>query len=459
MKVIVCGAGQVGTAIARQLAMEDNDVSVIDQSEELIQRIGDTLDVRARVGNASHPPLLKELGAEEAQMIIAVTMSDEVNMVACQIAHSLFDIPVKIARIRHSNYLMPQWSHLYRHDHLPIDYIISPEAEVAKAVIHRLHVPGAVDTIPFANGLLKIVGMRCTLDCPLINMNLSKIRSKLSEFSVSILGVMREDNFIIANDHIDLLIDDELYFAVDSNHVRQVMSILGHEEGKAHRIVIVGGGNIGLHLAQSLENDEKEMKIKLIEVDKNRAEFVADRLSHSTVINGDALSQEILNEVNVANTETLIAVSNDDEVNILSSLLSKRLGCQRVVSLVTNAASYSPLMASLGIDVVVNPREITVSTILQHVRKGQIISARSICKGKAEIIEAEVIEQSSVVGKHLEEIGLPDEIIIGAIVRNNEVLLPDGDLVLEKADRIVMLTQARGVKQLERIFSVKFEFF
>ena len=459
MRIIICGAGQVGTSIARQLAMEGNDVSVIDQSSGQIQKISDTLDVIARVGCASHPTVLEEVGAHEADMMIAVTFSDEVNMIACQVAHSLFNIPTKIARIRNQNFLKSEWGHLYREDHLPIDYISSPEMEVAKAVIHRLHVPGAVDTIPFADGLLKVIGMRCTLECPVIHMGLARIQQKLAHLNVSILGVMREENFIITNNAIDLCADDELYFTAESKHVQQVMAILGHEEKEAHRIVIIGGGNIGLYLAEHFEREARDVRVKLIEINKERAEYVAEHLSKTTVINGDALSQEILEEVNVAHAETLIAVSNDDEVNILSSLLSKRSGCQRVITLVTNAASYSPLISSLGVDVVVNPKEITVSTILQHVRKGQILAARSICKGKAEIIEAQAIRSSPVIGKTLSELSLPTEIIVGAIIRDNEVIIPNKETVLEDRDRLIMLTQARGVRQVERIFSVKFEFF
>lgn len=459
MKIIVCGAGQVGTSIAKHLSMEENDVTVIDHSHELINKISDTLDVKSRVGSASHPTVLEEAGASSVDMIIAVTKSDEVNMVACQVAHSLFNVPTKIARIRSQNYLKPEWKHLYRHDHLPIDFIISPERAVAEAVIHRLHVPGALDTIPFADGKVKVIGMRCTLDCPIINMSLYRIQNKVKEINVSILGVMRGNNFMVLSEEVELLAEDELYFACDTKSVQSAMALFGHEEREARRIIIIGGGNIGLFLAEYLEHEEPDVKVKLIELNRARAEFVASRLERVTVINGDALSQEILDEANVAVSETAIAVSNDDEVNILASLLAKRFGCQRVVALVNNTASYSPLVSSLGIDVAVNPREITVSGILQHIRKGRILSAHSICKGKAEIIEAEAIELSPVVGKTIQELGFPHGIIVGIILRNTEVIIPTPESIVHAGDRIIILSQANLVKKVEAVFSVKFEFF
>ncbi len=459
MKIIVCGAGQVGISIAKQLSMEGNDVTVIDHSPELIQKVSDTLDVRAVSGFASHPTVLEAVGAENADMIIAVTLSDEVNMIACQVASSLFNVPTKIARIRSQSYLKPEYKLLYRHDNLPIDYIISPEVEVARAIVNRLHVPGAVDTIPFTDGRIKVVGIRCTLDCPVINISLSKIQKRFAESGVSILGVMRGDNFIVVGDEIELLEEDELYFSCDSKHLQNAMVAFGHEEREARRIIIIGGGNVGLFLAEHLEREEPDTKVKLIEINKDRAEFIADRLNRTTVINGDALSQEILDEANVAVAETVISVSNDDEVNILSSLLAKRFGCQRVVTLINNSASYSSLMSSLGIDVMINPRDITVSGILQHIRKGRIISVHSICKGKAEVIEAEAVEASPVVGKRIEDLGLPKGIVIGSIVRDKEIIVPENDTLIRPGDRIIILSQANMVSKVEKIFSVMFEYF
>lgn len=459
MKIIICGAGQVGASIAKYLSMEDNDVTVIDSSPDLISKISDTLDVKAYVGYASHPTVLEEVGASNADMIIAVTKSDEVNMVACQVADSLFNVQTTIARIRNQNYLQPKWRQLYRSDNLPIDFIISPEHAVAEAVIQRLHVPGAVDTIPFADGKIRVVGIRCTNDCPMINMTLAKIQNKIIAEKISVIGLMRNDNFMVLGDNIEILENDELYFSCDTRNIQNAMYIFGHEEREARRITIIGGGNIGLFLAEYLENEEPDVKVKLIELNHERAEYVAGKLKQVTVINGDALSQEILDEANVATSETVIAVSNDDEVNILASLLSKRFGCQRVVALVNNTASYSPLVSSLGIDVAINPREITVSGILKHIRTGRILSAHSICKGKAEIIEAEAVEPSAVVGKAISELGLPHGIVVGAVFRKDEFIVPMADTIIQPKDRIVIFTHSNMVKKVESVFSVRFEFF
>jgi trk system potassium uptake protein TrkA len=459
MKIIICGAGLVGSSIARQLSMEGNDITVIDQSPELIQNINDTLDVRAQVGFASHPTVLEAAGAESADMIIAVTLSDEINMVACQVANSLFNVPTKIARVRNQNYLKPEWNHLFRQDHMSIDFIISPEIEVAHAVINRLHVPGAIDTIPFIDGMVKVIGLRCDDDCPMINMSLGRIQKKMLDAGVSILGLLRNEDFLVADEGQNLLEGDELYFSCDVKNVQRAMAMFGHEEREARRILIIGGGNVGLFLAEMLEKESADIKIKLIEVDRERAEYVADKLNKTTVINGSALSQEILEEANVAVSETVIAVSNDDEVNILSSLMAKRFGGQRVVTLVNNSAAYSPLTSSLGIDVAINPREITVSSILQHIRKGRIVSVHSICKGKAEVIEAEAVEASSVVGKRMEDLDLPRGIVIGSIVRNGNVIVPDEDTIIKAGDRIIILSLANMVGKVEKVFSVKFEFF
>jgi trk system potassium uptake protein TrkA len=428
MRIIVCGAGQVGTSIARQLASEGNDVTVIDQSHDCIQKIGDTLDVKAYVGFASHPTVLEQAGAEDADMIIAVTYSDEINMVACQVAHSLFNIPTKIARIRHQNYLQPNWKQLYRHDHMPIDVIISPEIEVARAVVNRLHVPGAVDTIPFANGRVKVIGVRCTLENPMISLTLSRIQQKMGELKSVIVGLLRGKDFLIAEEAIELLEGDQLYFACDSRDTSAVMALFGYEDREAQRVIIIGGGNIGLFLAKQLESEDRDIRLKLLELDTQRAEYVAERLTNTTVINGDALEQEILEEANVSAAETVIAVSNDDEVNILASLLAKRFGAKRTITLVNKTSSYAPLVASLGIDTVVNPRETTVSSILQHIRRGRILSVHSLCGGSAEVMEVEAVESSPVVGNSIDELQLPYGITLGLIIRGHEVMTPEAPI-------------------------------
>ncbi len=458
MKVIVCGAGQVGFNIARHLASENIDVTVIDQSAELIKKIGDLLDVQGMVGFASHPEMLERAGAAEADMIIAVTFADEVNMVACQVAHSLFNVPTKIARVRSQSYLQPIWRDLFSRDNMPIDVIISPEIEVARAVTRRLEVPGASDMIPFADGKIRVIAVRCGEDCPIINTPLRQLTELFPDLNIVIVGIVRGDTVIAPSGDDQMLPGDEVYFAAFSGHVERAMTLFGHEEREARRVVIVGGGNIGVYLAQQLEHEHPDVKAKIIEIDRARAEYVADQLGRTVVIHGNALDREILDEANVGTAEAIIAVANDDEVNILSSLLAKRDGCKRAMTLVNNP-TYPPLVASLGIDVVISPRATTVSTILHHIRRGRILSVHSVAGGAAEVIEAEALETSPLVGKPLRDVDLPAGITVGAVVRGEESIIPRGDTRIEAHDRVVIFAVSDVVKKVEQLFSVRLEFF
>ncbi len=458
MKVIVCGAGQVGFNIARHLAGEGNDVTVIDQSPDLIRKISDSLDVKGMVGLASHPNMLEKAGAKAADMVIAVTFADEVNMVACQVCHSLFNVPTKIARIRQQSYLTPMWRDLFSRDHMPIDVIISPEIEVARAVIRRLQVPGAIDMIPFADDKVRILGVHCTEDCPILHTPLRQLTELFPDLNMFIVGILRGDRMIVPSGDDHMAPGDDVYFAVDTRHVERSLAAFGHEEKEARRVIIVGGGNIGLFLAREIEEHHRGVNLKVIEIDPARAEIVADQLSQTVVLNGSALDREILEEANVAATETIVAVSNDDEVNILSSLLAKRYGARRAVTLINNL-TYGQLVGSLGIDVVVSPRDVTVSTILQHVRRGRIRAVHSLREGLAEVIEAEALETSPLVGTPLREVKLPAGIIVGAIVRGEEVIIPRGDTVVRANDRVVICAVAGLVKKVEKMFSVRLEFF
>ncbi|MCH7929502.1 MAG: Trk system potassium transporter TrkA [Proteobacteria bacterium] len=458
MKVVVCGAGQVGYNIARYLAGENNDVTVIDQRPELVRKIGDSLDVKALVGFASHPDMLERAGAPDADMVIAVTLADEVNMVACQVCHSLFNVPTKIARVRHQSYLKPMWRDLFSRDHMPIDVIISPEIEVARAITRRLQVPGAIDMIPFADGKVRVLGVHCTEDCPILHTPLRQLTELFPDLNMFIVGLLRGDRMIVPSGDDQIEPGDDVYFAVDSRHMDRALAAFGHEEKEARRVIIVGGGNIGLFLAKEIEEHHRDVNLKVIEVDPARAEIVADQLSRSVVLNGSALDREILEEANVAATETIVAVSNDDEVNILSSLLAKRYGAQRAVALI-NDLTYGQLVGSLGIDVVVSPRDVTVSTILQHVRRGRIRAVHSLREGLAEVIEAEALETSPLVGSPLREVKLPAGIIVGAIVRGEEVIMPRGDTVVRANDRVIICAVAGLVKKVEKMFSVRLEFF
>jgi len=458
MKVIVCGAGQVGSNIARHLAEEQNDVTIIDQSPELIARISEAYDVQGLVGFASHPDMLDRAGAPEADMLIAVTFADEVNMVACQVAHSIFNVPTKIARIRAQNYLRPSFSHLFTRDHMPIDAIISPEVEVAHAVNRALHMPGAFDMLPFADDKVRMIGVRIEDDCPIAHQPLRQLTELFPNLNIIVTGIARGGKLFVPSPTDQMFPGDDVYFVVDTRHARRAMPLFGHEEEDAHRIVVVGGGNIGLVLGRDLEDEKNRVNLKVIESDRRRAEFVADRLTSAVVLCGNALDNEILEEANVSSAHALVALTNDDETNILASLMAKQLGCEKAITLVNNRA-YESLIGSLGIDVAVNPRATTVSSILQHVRRGRIRRIYSIRDGSAEIMEAEALETSGLIGKPIGEIEFPPDVIIGAVVRGMEVLKPRASVVIQRQDRVIIFALRDSVKKLESMLSVGLRFF
>ena len=458
MKVIICGAGQVGFNIARYLAQESNSVTVIERSPELARRIADILDVQTVVGHAAHPDILEQAGAEDADMIIAVTYTDEVNMVACQVAHSLFEVPTKMARVRHQSYLQPIWSTLFSPAHMPIDVTFSPEIEVARAVTRRLQVPGAIDMIPLVDDKVKLVGVRCGEECPLVNTPIRQLAHLFPDLNIVIVGLMRDNQPIVPSANDQMLLGDEAYFVVDSEQLMRAMTAFGHEETEARRLLIFGGGNIGQFLAEEIEREHPWVNAKIIEKDPERAALVASRLSQTGVLLGDVLDPEIMEEAGVDQTETVVAVTNDDETNILASLLAKRYGCQRAITLV-NKGSYEPLISTLGIDVVVSPRNITVSTILQHVRRGRIHSVHTLREGFGELIEAEALETSSLVGSPLREVNLPAGVLLGAIVRDGQVISPRGSTVVQGKDRVVLFAAAEAIRKVEKLFSVRLEYF
>lgn len=458
MNVIICGAGQVGSSIARYLSSEGNDVTVIDQSPELIRKINDTLDVRAFVGHASHPSTLEMAGAKEADMLIAVTYADEVNMIACQVGHSLFQVPTKIARVRSQNYLQPEWADLFSRENMPIDVIISPEVEVARHIGQQLQVPGAFDMLAMADGKVRVVGVRCGAECPVLNTPMRQLASLFPDLNMVVVAIIRNDKVIVPSSEDQMLAGDEVYFVCDTEHLARAMDAFGHREPEARRIIIVGAGNIGLTLAQNIEENQSGVSVKLIEVSPERAKRAAGQLAKTMVLAGSALDPEILEEANIRSTETFVAVSNDDEVNIISALLAKRYGCERAVTLINNQP-YGPLVTALGVDAVVNPRSITVSTILQHIRRGRIRAVHSLREGVGEVIEAEALETSTMVGVPLREAKLPNGVIVGAILREDELVVPRGDTRIQAKDRVILFAASNAVKKVEKLFSVRLEYF
>lgn len=459
MRILICGAGKVGSSIARQLSRENNEVTIIDYNPELIQQVNEQLDVKAHLGYASHPSTLKAARADDADMLIAVTYSDEVNMVACQIGYSLFNIPTRIARIRHQDYLRPEYSSLYSKDQLALNVIISPEVEVADAILRRLHSPGSIDSIPFANDTIRVMAVRLMKDCNVTNLPVAMIKERAGKTTFKIIGIQRQDKFSIPTDKTIIREGDEIYFIAPTDEVRKVMSLFGHNEREARRAVIMGGGNIGFLLAQKLDQDKDHpVRSKLIEFNPDRAQYIAEKLHDTTVLCGSAMDREILTEIGVENCETAIAVTNDDETNILGALLAKQFGAERTTALVNNT-TYSPLLSDLGVDVVVNPREITVSKILEQVRRGKIESVHAISDGAAEIIEAEVIATSSILGKSIAELNLPGGIIFGAILRQGVMVVPDDSTIIMEKDHIIILALSNVVRKVEKIFAAGVQYF
>jgi trk system potassium uptake protein TrkA len=458
MKIIICGAGQVGFSITRQLSMENNDVTVIDTAPELIRRINDSLDAQGVVGHASRPDVLERAGTADADMIIAVTQTDEVNMVACQVAHSLFQVPVKIARVRDQSYLDPAWKALFAKENIPIDVIISPEVEVARAIARRLEVPGSFEMIPLAEGRVRLIGVRVEEDCPLIRTPIKQLAQLFPQLAMVIVGILRHDKPVLVSGEDELEVGDDVYFVVETDHGARAMAAFGHEEPEAKRLLICGGGNIALLLAQTMERDAARVGVKIIEANADRAAVVASVLSHTVVLHGDVLDPEILEEAGVSAVDSIVAVTEHDETNILSSILAKRHGAKRAITLL-NKATYEPLIATLGIDVVVSPRNITASTILQHVRRGKIQAVHRLREGFGELIEAVALETSSLVGVPLKEVKLPPGVMVGAIVRKGEVITPRGTTVIQGDDRVVMFATTEAVRKVEKLFSVRLEYF
>ena len=454
MQVIICGAGKVGRSIAQQLILEDHDVTVIDQSEKLIEKINQSLDLNSYVGFASHPSVLENAGAADADMIVAVTQSDEINMIACQVAHSVFNIRTKIARIRSQNYFTHQ--DLFVPESIPIDVIISPEIEVAKAILDRLHVPGSNETALFADANIKLVSVKPYESASLLGMTIANANKELRKNNAKIIAFSEDQELQISNFSPKINLDMEVFFITEAKAIKTVMAQFGHEETEARKIRIIGGGKIGFYLGQQLEINENN-NIKIIERSVNRANYIAEKLFNCTVINGDAVDQEILDEANISSSDSLIAVSNDDEVNILSTLLAKKIGCKKTVALI-NTSSFSPLFSSLGIDTIINPKEITISSILRYIRSLKVRKAFSLCDSQAEIIETDAFDASFCIGKTVKELSLPKGVELCAIYRIDEVIIPDEKTVIAEKDRLMVISYVEKLKKVEKIFSNKVKY-
>ena len=454
MNIIICGAGKVGFSISKQLSAQGHSVTVIDQSSEDIKKINDTQDVKGVVGRATLPSVLENAGAENTDMIIAVTRNDETNMIVCQLASSLFNISKKIARIRTKDFLDSKWSKLYNKSAIPIDVIISPEIEVAKSLFRRLEAPGALDNVPFADDKVKMLEIAIEKNCPIINTPLKNLTVKYPDFKANILGAVRKEKFIFLKKNDKMMEGDNVYLVVSSDQLNQILKAFGHEEKLASKILIIGGGNIGFHLAKMLENNSEGTRIKIIEKNKQRAEEIASELSSAIVINGDALDEEILKEANLEESETVLALTNDDENNIMACVLAEKTGLKKRTIALVNKSNYSLLQSSLNIDDLVDPRMTTVSRIMEQVHRGTIGTVYSLLDGEYEFIEAKILEKSDLLNKTIKDSNLPENIRIGAVVREEKVIIPRSDFSFEKDDLIVFLAKRAQLKNVEDIFRV-----
>ena len=460
MNIIICGAGRVGFTIAKILSEQGHSITVIDQSSEDIQKIDDSLDVKSIVGKATYPSILEKANASDADMIIAVTRNDEINMLICQIAFSIFNVRKKIARIRSQNYLNPKFSKVYNKENLPIDVIISPEIEIAKSLQRKLEAPGALDNVPFADNKIRLLEISIDENCSLKDVKLNEITKKFPKLNANILGVIRDDKFVVLKKTDIMLMDDKAYVAINASQMKDTLNAFGHNEKISNKILIIGGGNIGFNLAKNLEETLDSARVKIIEKNKDRAEFLANELNNTIIINGDALDEEVLIEANLEEAETVLALTNDDEDNLMVSVLvekfakdEKNIEDKRTMALI-NKPNYSLLQNSLKIDDLIDPRMNTVSSILKHIHKGTIENAYTIHDGEYEVIEAEIIETSELINKELKNSNLPEEIRIGAILREDEVIIPRSNFVFQKDDRVVFLAKKDSISVVENIFRI-----
>lgn len=458
MRVIICGAGQVGYGIAERLASEQHDVTVIDINPQLIAKIRDTLDVRGIVGHGSQPDVLTDAGAGEADMLIAVTLFDEINMVACQVAHSLFNVPTKIARIRSQSYLDPLYQKIFSRESFPIDVVISPEIEVGEMVLRRIALPGAMDVLFLGDDNIAALALECMEDCPVINTPLRQLSDLFPDLITTVTAVKRGSQIFIANADTQLEVGDVAYLIAARDQVRRALGLFGHEEQEANQIVIAGGGQIGLYVARAIEKRQHRTRIKIIEADNDRALAITDQLHRTTVLNGSALDPAILHEARVDQADLFVTLTNQDQVNVLSAIMAKRLGCKSNMVLFNNA-SYQEFTRAVGVDSHLNPRSVTVSKVLQQLRRGRIRAVYSVLNGAAEIIEAEAMQTSPLVGKSLAELNLPEGLRIGAIYRNKVILRPLAQTRIMSGDRVVIFAMADKVRIVEQLFRVSLEYF
>jgi trk system potassium uptake protein TrkA len=457
MKIIILGAGQVGGTLAEHLAIEQNDITVVDDNAEKLRALQDRLDIRTITGHASHPNTIYQAGAEDADMIIAVTSSDEINMMACQIAHTLFHTPTKISRVRSPSYL--SYPELFTADHVPIDVLISPEQLVTKSIQELIANPGALQVLDFADGLVQLVAVKAYYGGPMVGQELQQIRKHMPDVDTRVAAIFRRDRPITPEGTTIVEADEEVFFIAAKENIRAVMGELRRLDNPYKRIMIAGGGNIGSRLAAAIEND---YQVKVIERSYSRCRELSEQLKHAIVLNGSASDTDLLIGENIDKTDVFCALTNNDEVNIMIAMLAKRMGARKVITLIANPA-YADLLQGDEIDIALSPQQITIGSLLTHVRRGDISNVHSLRRGAAEAIEVTAhgdAGSSKVVGRGLDEIDLPDGVTIGAVVRGTEVLIAHRHIVVESDDHLILfLVDKTKINAVERLFQVGFSFF
>ena len=456
MKVVICGAGLVGHNIAKYLIEEKNDVTVIDNDPVLVANINDTLDCRGLLGHASSPAVLEKAGIAGADMIIAVTRVDEINMVACQIAHNLFNVPRKLARIREQSYLSPQWRGMFNNDAVPIDVIISPEKEVANAIINRVYSYGAFDVMPMESENIMMIGVKVKSDSIILNDTVSKVlsQSQYEELKMNIMTVNRDDKIFLPDVDTVLEENDEVYLVCDKKQVKYCLALFGYEERENERFVIIGGGNIGSYLVEEFE----DKNVIVIESDQAQSRKIAEKFPNTVVLNGDSLDSNILEEANINEHDICISVTNDDETNLLSSLLAKNIGANRIIGLANNPA-YNDLVKKLSVDMLINPRKITASVILKNIRHGVVKSLYKLYDEKVNILEVNVAKESELLGVPIKDMNLPKKCYLGLVVRDGELIEITSDMMLEVDDRVILSTELSNYKKIVDMFTPLQEFY
>jgi len=454
LKIIIVGAGEVGFHIASHLTLENKEVVVIDKDAAAIRRVSDSLDVQALEGSGSSPVVLEEAGIQDAEIILAVTDSDEANLVACLVANILSPTTKKLARVRNGDF--DKYHDILR-EHAPhIDNIINPEIEVVKTIESMMRVPGAADVGEFADGRIQFIGIYLDKTSRLAGIKLAELPDKVTNARPLIAAVVREEELIIPRGNDRLMPGDLVYFICEKDKLQETMAVFDKHDQPANRVLIVGGGNIGLRLAKRLEEEAKYCKI--IERDADRCVLLAESLSKTVVLCGDGSDQELLAEENIQDMDVAVTLTDDEETNILASLLAKRMGAKKSITRISKF-SYFPLMKAIGIEQVVSPRLSAINTILQHIRRGKVLSAISIKGEQAEVMEALALETSDIVDKPLSQIAFPKGALVAGIIRRDKIIIPSGDSVIQPDDRIIIFARRQAIPKIEKILAVKLEYF